>query len=131
MIAAIISTPENVRRRKEIFAGQRDLADPRKLSGAREDSLYSHQPAVMVIQCNIHSDEIASSQMAMELAYRLATNDTLQAELRNAVVILLPSVNPDGEPMVVEWYRAQLGTTWEGGEMPGKSGVVDHAVYDM
>ena len=80
--------------------------------------MYAHQPAVLVIQCNIHSDEIASSQMAMELAYRLATNDTLQAELKNAVVILIPSVNPDGEEMVVEWYRSQLGTQWEGGEMP-------------
>ncbi len=118
LIAAIISTPENVKRREAIFAAQRKLADPRTLKSAEEAELYAHQPAVLVIQCNIHSDEIASSQMAMELAYRLATNDTLQAELRNAVVILIPSVNPDGEEMVVEWYRAQLGTKWEGGEMP-------------
>lgn len=118
LFAAIISTPENVKRREEIFAAQRKLADPRVLKTADEATLYAHQPAVLVIQCNIHSDEIASSQMAMELAYRLATNDTLQAELRNAVVILIPSVNPDGEEMVVEWYRSQLGTQWEGGEMP-------------
>jgi len=118
LIAAIISTPENVKRREEIFAAQRKLADPRILKSADEAALYAHQPAVLVIQCNIHSDEIASSQMAMELAYRLATNDTLQAELKSAVVILIPSVNPDGEEMVVEWYRSQLGTKWEGGEMP-------------
>jgi hypothetical protein len=118
LIAAIISTPENVKRREEIFAAQRKLADPRILTSADEAALYAHQPAVLVIQCNIHADEIASSQMAMELAYRLATNDTLQAELKNAVVILIPSVNPDGEEMVVEWYRSQLGTRWEGGEMP-------------
>jgi len=118
LIAAIISTPENVRRRSEIFRAQRELADPRILNTAEETALYAHQPAVLVIQCNIHSDEIASSQMAMELAYRLATNDTLQAALRNAVVILIPSVNPDVEEMVVDWYRAQLGTQWEGGEMP-------------
>ena len=118
LIAAIISTPENVKAREAIFAGQRKLADPRVLKTADESEMYAHQPAVLVIQCNIHSDEIASSQMAMELAYRLATNDTLQAELRNAVVILIPSVNPDGEEMVVEWYRSQLGTQWEGGEMP-------------
>lgn len=97
LIAAIISTPENVRRREEIFAGQRELADPRTLGAARENSLYARQPAVLVIQCNIHSDEIASSQMAMELAFRLATNDTLPAELVHAVVVLIPSVNPDGE----------------------------------
>ena len=118
LVAAIISTPENVKRREDIFAAQRKLADPRILKTADEATLYAHQPAVLVIQCNIHSDEIASSQMAMELAYRLATNDTLQAELKNAVVILIPSVNPDGEEMVVEWYRSQLGTKWEGGEMP-------------
>lgn len=118
LIAAIISTPENVRNRDAIFAAQRKLADPRILKAADEVALYAHQPAVLVIQCNIHADEIASSQMAMELAYRLATNDTLQAELKNAVVILIPSVNPDGEEMVVEWYRSQLGTKWEGGEMP-------------
>ena len=118
LIAAIVSTPENVRNREAIFAAQRVLADPRILKSAQESELYAHQPAVLVIQCNIHSDEIASSQMVMELAYRLATNDTLQAELRNAVVILIPSVNPDGEQMVVDWYRSQLGTPWEGGEMP-------------
>jgi zinc carboxypeptidase len=118
LIAAIISTPDNVRRREEIFAAQRELADPRILKSSDEAALYAKQPAVLVIQCNIHADEIASSQMVMELAYRLATNDTLQAELRNAVVILIPSVNPDGEQMVVDWYRAQLGTKWEGGDMP-------------
>ncbi|MDQ2931328.1 MAG: M14 family metallopeptidase [Gemmatimonadota bacterium] len=118
LIAAIISTPENVRNRDAIFAAQRSLADPRILKRADEVALYAHQPAVLVIQCNIHSDEIASSQMAMELAYRLATNDTLQAELKNTVVILIPSVNPDGEEMVVQWYRSQLGTKWEGGDMP-------------
>ena len=107
-----------MRRREEIFAAQRKLADPRVLTSALESSLYAHQPAVLVIQCNIHADEIASSQMAMELAYRLATVDTLQAELAHAVVILIPSVNPDGEQMVVDWYRAELGTKWEGGDMP-------------
>ncbi len=118
LIAAIVSTPENVRRREDIFAAQRRLADPLILKASEEGALYANQPAVLVIQCNIHADEIASSQMVMELAYRLATNDTLQAELRNAVVILIPSVNPDGEQMVVDWYRSQLGTKWEGGEMP-------------
>jgi len=118
LIAAIVSAPENVKRREEIFAAQRVLADPQILKASDESALYATQPAVLVIQCNIHADEIASSQMVMELAYRLATNDTLQAELRNAVVILIPSVNPDGEQMVVDWYRAQLGTKWEGGDMP-------------
>ena len=43
--------------------------------------------------------------MAMELAFRLATNDTLQRYLDKEVVLIAPSMNPDGQRMVTEWYR--------------------------
>lgn len=113
-----ISTPENIRKIEDIRATQARLADPRGLSPAERARALAEQPAVVVVSCNIHSSEIGSSQMAAELAYRLATNDTLQRELRDVVVLLIPSMNPDGQQMVVDWYRAQLGTPWEGGPMP-------------
>ncbi|GAC1479692.1 MAG: M14 family metallopeptidase [Gemmatimonadaceae bacterium] len=75
-------------------------------------------PAVVVIQCNIHSSEIASSQMAMELAHRLATVDKLQRQLDKVVILLIPSANPDGEQMITDWYRQGLGGEWEGGPLP-------------
>jgi murein tripeptide amidase MpaA len=56
----------------------------------------AEQPAVVMISCNIHANEIASSQMAMELAHRLATDDTLQRALDRVVVLLVPSMNPTG-----------------------------------
>ncbi len=117
-VLAILSAPENMRRLSAIMAAQARLADPRQLPVGEEKDLMAHQPAVVLISCNIHSTEIASAQMAVELAYRLATNDTLQAALRNVVVLLAPSINPDGEQMVTEWYRAHLGTPWEGGPLP-------------
>src|SRR5687768_3875132 len=118
LIVAVISTPENVRRLDTIRRQQARLADPRGLSPAEAARLVAEQPAVVVIQCNIHSTEIASAQMAMELAHRLATNDTLQRTLRDVVVVLIPSANPDGEQMVTEWYRQGVGTPFEGGPMP-------------
>ena len=117
-IVATISSPGNIRRLADIRAAQALLADPRRLTDAEAARLFATQPSVILISCNIHSTEIASSQMAMELAWRLATNDTLQAALRDVVVLLIPSMNPDGEQMVVEWYRRELGTPWEGGPLP-------------
>jgi len=118
LIVAAISTPENIRRLDAILAAQRRLADPRTLSVAAEDSLVASQPVVIWINCNLHSSEIASSQMAMELAYALATTDSLQRSLKNVVVALVPSANPDGMQMIVDWYKVGLGTPFEGGAMP-------------
>lgn len=118
IIVAAISTPENIRRLPAILAAQRRLADPRTLSTAAEDSLVAGSPVVIWINCNLHSSEIASSQMAMELAYSLATTDSLQRSLRNVVVALVPSANPDGMQMIVDWYKSGLSTPFEGGAMP-------------
>lgn len=117
-LLAVISAPANIRKLETIRATQARLADPRGLSATEEARLVAEQPSVVLIQCNIHSSEIASSQMAMELAYRLASVDSLQRVLANTVVLLIPSANPDGEDMVVKWYRQGLGTPWEGGPMP-------------
>lgn len=118
LLLATISTPENMRNLEAIRSAQARLADPRMLSAAEEERLVATQPVILLIQCNIHSNEVAASQMAMELAHRLATNDTLQAALRNVVVLLIPSANPDGHQMITEWYRRYVGTEWEGGPMP-------------
>ncbi len=118
MIVAAISTPENIRRLDAILAVQTRLADPRTLSAAAEDSLVATQPTVVWINCNLHSSEIGSSQMAMELAYSLATTDSLQLSMKNAVILLVPSANPDGMQMIVDWYKKGLGTPFEGGPMP-------------
>ena len=67
---------------------------------------------MVVISCSIHSTEIVASQMSMQLAYDLASAndaDTL-AILRNTILILIPSPNPDGIDIVANWYRKTLGT---------------------
>ena len=117
-IMAAISTPANIARLEQIRRAQARLADPRGLSVDEERAIVASQPSVIMISCNIHATEIASSQMAMELAHRLATNDTLQRALKDVVVLLVPSMNPDGQFMVTDWYRKNVGTQWEGGPIP-------------
>ncbi len=117
-VVAAISSPDNIARLDEIRATQARLADPRGLSADEEARLTARQPVVLYISCNLHSTEIGASQMAMELAYRLATLDTLQRQLEHVVVLLAPSMNPDGQQMITDWYREGLGTPFEGGPMP-------------
>jgi len=117
-LAVTISHPDNMRRLEEIRRAEARLADPRSLSADEEARLAREQPAVVLISNNIHATEIASSQMAMELAWRLATNDTLQDALRRVVLLMFPSMNPDGQQMITEWYRQGVGGRWEGGSIP-------------
>ena len=117
-IVAVISTPANIARLPEFRAAQAKLADPRRLTTEEERRLIATQPSVVFISNNIHGSEIGASQMAMELAYRLATNDTLQKLLEQEIVLIAPSMNPDGQRMITEWYRKNVGTKWEGGPLP-------------
>ncbi len=74
----------------------------------------------LLVTCNIHSTEIGASQMAMEWAHALATAEDAETKRRldEVVLLLLPSINPDGQIMETEWYRKNLGTRYEGGRMP-------------
>jgi hypothetical protein len=57
----------------------------------------------------------------MELAYNLVAGKT-SAEakklLADVILLLVPSANPDGTQMVVDWYKKYVGTKFEAGSMP-------------
>jgi hypothetical protein len=120
MFMAVISTPENLANKAKYKAVAQKLADPRGLTAQQIDQLVHDGKSILLITCNIHSTEIGSSQMSMEWAYQLATTQEPEylRRLNDSIVLLVPSLNPDGETMVTEWYRKYLGTKFEGGEMP-------------
>ncbi len=119
-ILALISSPENLAERERYRAIARALADPRGMPEAQVDSLARTGKAIVLLTNNIHSSEIASSQMVMELAYQLVTSTDPDTERRlgNIILLLVPSLNPDGQIMETEWYRKYVGTPYEGGRMP-------------
>ncbi len=120
MFMAIISSEENIKNLKHIREIAKRLADPRGLSDAEARRLEKEGRVVLLVTCNIHSTEIGASQMAMEWAHGLATAsdpETLH-RLKEVVLLLLPSLNPDGQIMETEWYRKNLGTKFEGSRMP-------------
>ena len=119
LLMLLISAPENLENLARYQEIQRTLATPAE-NNAELDALVQEGKAVVLINCNLHSTEIASSQMSMEFAYQLATEDTpeIKAILENVIILLIPSANPDGLNIVVDWYNRTVGTPYEGSEIP-------------
>ncbi|RMG53313.1 MAG: peptidase M14, partial [Acidobacteria bacterium] len=121
LIVAVITSEANLRKLDRIREIQRLLADPRLIVDEREArQLIEEGKVVVAINCSIHSTEIVASQMSMELAYELASDDSAEVKeiLDNTVILLFPSVNPDGIDLVASWYEKTLGTPFEGTAPP-------------
>ncbi len=120
MIAAIISAPETIQRLDHYRQIQARLSDPRKTAAEEAAKLAGEGKAVVLITCSVHATEIASTQTAVEFAHRLATsNDAkVRAILDNVIVLVAPTINPDGLDLVTEWYRKTMDTPYEGTSPP-------------
>lgn len=119
-IALTVSAPENLKRLDYYRSIQTKLADPRGPSPAEAKNLIQAAKAIVMITCNIHSTEIASSQTGVEFLYKMATenDETTLSILKNTILLFVPSLNPDGQQMVVEWYRKHVGTPYEACPLP-------------
>jgi Zinc carboxypeptidase len=115
-IVVTISAPENLAHLDHYLDIQRRLADPRITSPEEAKKLVAEGKTILAVTANIHSTEIASSQSVALFAYQLATENTprIQSILHNDIIVLVPSQNPDGEQLVVDWYKKYLGTPYEG-----------------
>jgi hypothetical protein len=87
---------------------------------AERDAIFAQGKVVVVITCSIHATEIGASQMSVELVHRLATDDspTVKKILDNVIFLLVPSLNPDGEIMVTDWFNKNVGTPFEPSPIP-------------
>ena len=119
-VVALISTPENLQRLGEWQKVQARLADPRKLAEQESEDLLKRGRGIVLINCAIHSTEVGATQMAPELAHHLASQNSpeVAAILENVITLLVPSHNPDGQLLVVDWYRKNLDTPFEDAPLP-------------
>ena len=122
-VAATVSSPENLKRLEEFKQIQQRLSDPRLLATSTEAGIADLIRAgrtVVVITCSIHATEVGGTFTATELAYRLASENSPEVKqiLDNVIVLLVPSLNPDGTDIVADWYQKTLGTPAEGTAPP-------------
>jgi hypothetical protein len=91
-------------RYKEITAR---LADPRKITDADAEKLIGEGKAFYWASGSIHSPETGSPEMLMELAYRLAVEESpfIQGIRKNVIVLITPALEVDGRDMMVDTYN--------------------------
>jgi hypothetical protein len=91
-------------RYKEITA---KLADPRKITDVDAEKLIGEGKAFYWASGSIHSPETGSPEMLMELAYRIAVEESpfIQAIRKNVIVLITPALEVDGRDMMVDTYN--------------------------
>lgn len=115
MVLLFISSEDNLARLDRWKDISRRLALARDLTDGEARELAREGRAVVWIDSGLHSSEVAHAQHAPLLAHHMATDDSDETRrIRDDVVLLLmPVMNPDGQDIVVDWYREQRGTEWE------------------
>jgi hypothetical protein len=112
MIAVAVSSPENLKNLDENRARLAKLADPRtiKLDDAEADQIVAQAVPVYYITGTIHSPETGAPTALMELAYRLAVDESPYIrEIRDGMITLItPVVEVDGRDRMVDIYRWHL-----------------------
>jgi Zinc carboxypeptidase len=82
------------------------LADPRRVPAAEVDAAIRGAKPIYYLNGGLHSPEMGSPEMLMELAYRLAVgDDRMVRKIRERVITLInPVSEPDGRDRQVDWY---------------------------
>jgi hypothetical protein len=112
MIAVAISSAENLKNLEGNRAQLAKLADPRtiKLDDAEADRIVASAVPVYYITGTIHSPETGAPTALMELAYRLAVDESAYIrEIRDGTITLItPVVEVDGRDRMVDIYHWHL-----------------------
>lgn len=133
-ILAIVSSPENMAHLEEI-----------RLNNLRNAGLASGTPdntnpvAIVWLGFSVHGNEAAGSEASMDVVYHLAdpANEQTGEWLKNTVVLIEPSVNPDGYSRYTSWYRQASPSLPDPNPAarehnePWPGGRVNHYLFDL
>ncbi|WP_341222083.1 M14 family metallopeptidase [Polaribacter atrinae] len=123
-----ISSQENINNLETIR--KNNLTQTGILSGNSKNN-----KAIVWLSYNVHGNEASSTEAAMLTLYELVTKKA--AWLENTVVIIDPSVNPDGRDRYVNWYNQVKSTPYNSNQdakehvEPWPSGRPNHYLFDL
>lgn len=119
-VVAFISDSANLANLEHFRQIQNQLLDPRKRTDADRERLLNEGRNIVLITSSIHSTEVGGFLSPLVIADRLVRGDTPESReiLKETIIMLVPSQNPDGVDIVGDWYRSTLGTPAEGSQPP-------------
>ena len=83
------------------------LGDPRRINATEAQTLVTEGKPFYWASGSIHSPETGSPEMLMELAFRLAVEDSpfIEAIRKNVIVMITPALEVDGRDRMVDLYN--------------------------
>ncbi|MDT0688425.1 M14 family metallopeptidase [Salegentibacter sp. F188] len=127
---AIVSSEENLQNLENIRRNH--LNNAGLLDGQNN---ADNQKAIVWLSYNVHGNEASSTEAAMATLYSLITEN--RDLLENTVVIIDPSVNPDGRDRYVNWYNQVEATPFNTAQSatehhePWPGGRPNHYLFDL
>lgn len=105
-LVVFVSSDANIRNLEATRANLAKLADPRSTSDADAAALIAQTQPIYLFMGGLHSNETGPPEMLMELAYRLAVEESplIDKIRRNVIVAIVPSGDPDGRDRNTDWY---------------------------
>jgi Zinc carboxypeptidase len=113
---ALVSSSENLANIERYRQVAQRLAHPEGLTDEEARRLSQQAPAFVHIDGGLHASEVAGAQHTIQLAYDLlsrADDPKVKPIFDKVVLMLWPSINPDGQNIVANWYRGNVGTPYE------------------
>jgi hypothetical protein len=103
----VVSDEANIARLDHYKQLTARLADPRKISDAEAKQIAGEGKVIYWASGSIHSPETGSPEMLMELAYRLAVEETpfIDTIRKNSIVMITPTLEVDGRDRSVDLYN--------------------------
>ena len=121
MYFALVSNPKNLSKIDRYREIAQRLAHPGGLTDEQARRLATEGKAFVHLDGGCHATEVAGPQMMPQLAYDLLNrkdDPVIRQILENDIVLLWPTMNPDGQQMVGEWQAKNMGTPYEGSALP-------------
>ena len=106
LVVVFVGGDDSIRNLEAYRGYLAQLADPRTVTDAQAMEVIAKAKPIYHLSGGLHSGEVGPSEMLMELAYRLATEDSaLIKQIRDTVIIsITPVADPDGRDRNVDWY---------------------------
>src|SRR6476620_11549132 len=106
LVVVFVGADESINNLETYRGYLAQLADPRKITETEAKEIVAKAKPIYHLSGGLHSGEVGPSEMLMELAYRVAVEDSpLVTQIRDKVIVsITPVADPDGRDRNVDWY---------------------------
>ena len=107
LVMLTVTAPENLSNLDQLQEDHLAFTDP-----AKSVSNYNDVPIFINLAYNVHGNEPSSSEAALLTAYTFAAseNPEILNYLKNAVIFIDPTINPDGRDRHTQWANTYQGS---------------------